>query len=193
MARVWQAPFLAPRQARWTRLVADVDLPNRSGAPQGHPTLISRLVTPEYWERQCNLAFRPTAYSMPNPTNQSYGFPRFPTTVDAVNTFTGGWSAFPAPPAAPSAPRGPAGPPRIFFVNGELDPWRPAGVSSDERLGGPMVGTAQQPVHVIPGGVHCEDLSVQNVGANEGVAKVWQEAKTTLKQWVDEFYAAYAP
>ena len=77
---------------------------------------------------------------------------------------------------------------RLIWTNGEFDPWRSSGVSSEYRPGGPLVSTPEQPVQIIPGGFHCSDLIASNGIANEGVQKVIDNEVAQLKTWVDEFY-----
>lgn len=57
---------------------------NFSGAPRGTPTLVSRLVTDEYWQRQCTLQF-------PEVNGYTYGSVNPDINVHSVNKHTKGW------------------------------------------------------------------------------------------------------
>jgi hypothetical protein len=137
-----------------------------SAAPHGTKSLISRFVTAAYWERQCALFFPPEG-------NYTYGIARG-LRQEQFNARTGGWKSRPSV--------------RLIYTNGQFDPWRTAGVSSEFRPGGPMQSTEQQPVQIIPGGFHCSDLILSNADANEGVRKVVEREIEVLKGWVAEWH-----
>ncbi|EPE10865.1 serine peptidase [Ophiostoma piceae UAMH 11346] len=139
----------------------------QDGAPEGTPTVVSRLVTAEYWQRQCPLYF---------PDEDGYTFGSSPTggkTVADTNAYTGGWFHNTT---------------RLIWANGEFDPWKDATVSSDFRPGGALVSTPEAPVNVIPGGIHCSDLIMANAQQNAGVAAVVADEIAVIKAWVEEFY-----
>lgn len=152
------------------RLPARIHRPSQltspSGAPRGHDSLVSTLITASYWSRQCALFF-------PASEGGSYGLQRG-LTPDAFNAYTGGW-----------APRKSQ---RLIYANGEFDPWRTAGVSSEFRPGGALRSTKEVPVQVIPGGFHCSDLILKNYDANGGVRRVVDEEVRIIRGWVGEFY-----
>jgi hypothetical protein len=79
-------------------------------------------------------------------------------------------------------------PKRLLWVNGEFDPWRTSGVSSEFRPGGPLVSTKEQPVMIVPGGFHCSDLRASNGVANAAVQRVVDAEIAQLKAWVGEYY-----
>lgn len=54
-----------------------------SGAPKNVTSIVSRLVTAEYWQRQCSLFF-------PEEDGYTYGSARGKTAED-VNAWTKGW------------------------------------------------------------------------------------------------------
>jgi len=137
----------------------------QDGAPENVPTIVSRLVTPAYWQRQCGLFF-------PKEGNFTFGS-NAGKTVNTVNAFTGGWDI--------------ANTERLTWTNGEFDPWRTASVSSEFRPGGPKVSTAAAPIHVIPDGVHCFDLLAENGQVNAGVQAVINAETAQIKAWVAEF------
>ncbi|KIP11822.1 hypothetical protein PHLGIDRAFT_10371 [Phlebiopsis gigantea 11061_1 CR5-6] len=88
----------------------------QDGAPQNHPTLVTRLVQPASDERQCTYFF---PHTLPKPTTPD---------IASTNVAYGGWNAVT---------------PHLFFANGQRDPWREATVSADTA---PAVSTAQQPI-----------------------------------------------
>ncbi|KAK3349774.1 serine-type peptidase-like protein [Lasiosphaeria hispida] len=137
----------------------------QTAPPPSHPTLISRLLTPNYFRAQCALYFPST------PTTAVARGQRAPD----LNARTGGWAAAPHTP-------------RVMFTNGELDPWLGATVSAPGRPGGPLAGSEETPVRVIPGGMHCSDLYRQNWAGNEGVRRVVEAEVRDVKRWVGEFY-----
>jgi len=128
---------------------------------------VSRLINNTYWERQCPLYFPPE-------DGYAHGIARGLSEKD-VNAWTGGWTKNTT---------------RVTWVNGEFDPWRDATVSSTSRPGGELLSTAQAPVAVIPGGVHCSDIIMKNAAIDPaGHGKVIREQIDIIKGWVQEFYA----
>ncbi|KAH7317225.1 peptidase S28 [Rhexocercosporidium sp. MPI-PUGE-AT-0058] len=103
----------------------------QDGAPRGTPTIVSRLVTAEYWQRQCGLLF-------PEVNGYTYGSTNPNINVHSVNKYTKGWRLDDTA--------------RLIWTNGEFDPWRTASMSSEFRPGGPLDSTAQHPLQIIPGG-----------------------------------------
>ncbi|OSX65769.1 hypothetical protein POSPLADRAFT_1132286 [Postia placenta MAD-698-R-SB12] len=125
------------------------------GAPEGVPTIVSRLITPAYIERQCTYYF-PEAFSAPTA-------PR----VDATNAAYGGWFVQAD---------------RLFFANGKRDPWRDATVSAD---GTDFSSTSMQPIAVGDGfhcsdyyAQNAQDPTVAAV-QNRGLAAI----KEWLSSW----------
>ncbi|KAF4626929.1 hypothetical protein G7Y89_g11228 [Cudoniella acicularis] len=123
----------------------------QDGAPEGIPTIVSRLVTAEYWQRQCPLLF-------PEVNGYTYGSANPSINVGTVNKYTKGWELDNTT--------------RLIWTNGEFDPWRSSGVSSQFRPGGPLPSTPQHPLQIIPGGFHCSDLILYNGVVNSGVQTV---------------------
>ena len=138
------------------------------GAPTDRPTLVSRLVTPDYWIRQCGL------YFPAGPQGQTYGLAAGRTEAE-VNAYTGGWAA-----TKPTE--------RLIFVNGGYDPWRESGVSAETRPGGPLESSAALPVLVVPGGFHTSDLLTENGRDNPGCQAVIDAEVNQLAEWVGEWY-----
>ena len=91
-----------------------------SGTSQG-PTLVSTLIQPSYYARQCQLMFKGAFSGPPVPnalgTNQKYN----------------GWNV-----------KGD----RLFFANGRQDPWREVTTSAETQ---DFVGTALQPIELSNG------------------------------------------
>lgn len=160
-------------------------------------TIVSRLVTPEYYQRQCELFFPPVDGAVYS-TSPSLG--ERAKTAAMLNAQTGGWmypisgagaAGFPTNPgsefsiALPPRPKQ-----RIAWTNGEFDPWRSAGVSSELRPGGPLASdeATSRPVYLIEGARHCNDLLVKNAEANVEVLKTQQGVLRNIKTWVAEFY-----
>ncbi|KAL2022241.1 hypothetical protein VTK56DRAFT_5851 [Thermocarpiscus australiensis] len=139
----------------------------QDGAPLTKPTLVSRLVTADYFREQCPLFF---------PASEgggTYGVAQGKRAPD-VNRWTGGWSA--------------TNTTRAMHTNGQLDPWRHATLSSPSRPGGPVKSTKQLPVRLVEGGTHCSDLYGPNWDVNDGVRKLAQDAVENMVEWVGEFY-----
>jgi hypothetical protein len=141
----------------------------QDGAPRSTPTIVSRLVTAEYYQRQCSLYF-------PTVNGYTYGSAINPNNnVHQVNKHTQGWRLEDST--------------RLIWTNGEFDPWRTSGVSSEFRPGGPLQSTAQHPVQIIPGGFHCSDLRLKNGQVNAGVQTVIDNEVAQIVAWVQEYYA----
>ncbi|KAI9742271.1 MAG: hypothetical protein M1818_004171 [Claussenomyces sp. TS43310] len=146
----------------------------QDGAPLGVPTVVSRLVTASYWQRQCGLFF-------PQEGSHVYGSSPShlpPLSVHTENLYTDGW--YTSSPLKPSK--------RLIWTNGEFDPWRTTGVSSQFRPGGPLQSTPEAPVQVIPAGIHCSDLYMGDAKVNAGVQEVVDNEVKQIVEWVNEFY-----
>lgn len=140
----------------------------QDGAPTNETTIVSRLVSAAYWQRQCALYF---------PTPGTFGSsPAVGKTAADVNAYTGGWDT--------------AGNlTRLIWTNGEFDPWRDSTVSSVYRPGGQYTGTPENPLQIVPDGIHCSDMLAENGAVNAGVQAVIDNEVAQIKVWVDEFYA----
>ncbi|KAK0708905.1 serine carboxypeptidase S28-domain-containing protein [Apiosordaria backusii] len=137
----------------------------QTGAPAGQPSIMSRHVTPEYFERQCRLMF-------PDQGDAKSGLSSGKMAED-VNRLTSGWFVNTT---------------RLIWTNGEFDPWRSGSVSSKYRPGGPQQSTVETPVYLIPGGRHCNDLDARSGERNQGVQRVQLESIARMVGWVNEFY-----
>lgn len=142
----------------------------QDGAPENRPTIVSRLVTAEYWIRQCGL------YFPEGPNGANYGIAKGKTEQE-VDAYTGGWNIDNTQ--------------RLIYVNGGFDPWREAGVSSDLRPNGPLQSTPQVPVEIVPGGFHTSDLITKNGEVNAGCKKVQDALVAQLAKWVGEYPKKY--
>lgn len=138
----------------------------QDGAPAGRPSIVSRLVTAQYWQRQCALYF-PTG-----PNGETFASALGKTEAD-LNAYTKGWNTRQST--------------RLIYANGQLDPWREAGVSSDFRPGGPLQSTPQVPVNVVPGGFHTSDLVTRNGAVNAGAKQVIDAEVAQIKAWVAQY------
>ena len=76
---------------------------------------------------------------------------------------------------------------RLIWVNGDYDPWREAGVSSEFRPGGPLQSRPEAPVVIVPGGFHTSDLVTRNGLVNSGAQSAIDTVVAQLKTWVAEF------
>ncbi|TQS36050.1 hypothetical protein Golomagni_03509 [Golovinomyces magnicellulatus] len=154
-----------PADRQWTWMLCNEPFSYwQDGAPQTRPTLVSRLVTSDYWQRQCPLYF---------PLEDDNSFrPR--QTVDDVNKYTKGWDLTDAR--------------RLLWINGQYDPWKTSGMSSEFRPDGPFQGNTEQPILVIPDGIHCSDLRISNAEANAGVKKVVENEIKQISTWIAEYY-----
>ena len=140
----------------------------QDGAPRSQSTIVSRLVTAAYWQRQCANYF-------PTINGYTYGSNISPdNNVHQVNKHTEGWRLEDTT--------------RLIWTNGEFDPWRTSGVSSQFRPDGPLESTAQHPVQIIPGGFHCSDLRLKNGAVNSGVQTVIDNEVAQIVAWTKEFY-----
>ncbi|CCC07641.1 unnamed protein product [Sordaria macrospora k-hell] len=154
-----------------------------TGAPKNTPnkeqkkqiSIVSRKLTPEYWQRQCEMHF-PTAEN-----GEQYGSAKGKTT-EMLNMKTGGWGRV-------NERR------RVIWTNGEFDPWRSTTMSSELRPGGPLQSTEDAPVFLIKNSQHADDAfteaGMKGAGhrINPEVVKVQEKAVEIMKKWVGEFKA----
>ncbi|TVY33265.1 putative extracellular serine carboxypeptidase [Lachnellula subtilissima] len=143
----------------------------QDGAPPGTASIVSRLVNGQYWQRQCELFF-PTVNGYTYGSNISAD-----NNVHQVNKHTQGWRLEDTT--------------RLIWTNGEFDPWRTSGISSEFRPGGPLASTEQHPVQVIPSGIHCSDLRLKNGQVNAGVQQVIDNEVAQIVKWVEEYPKKY--
>ncbi|KAK6066992.1 serine carboxypeptidase S28 [Seiridium cupressi] len=123
--------------------------------------IVSSQLQPEQYSRRCPLTFPETNGFVAGSVT---GW-----TEEHLNMWTKGWDA-------PYK--------RVFFVNGEFDPWRSATLSSDYRPDGPA-NTTDAPVYIVKGGVHTPELFV-----DEEDPYTWPVVEAAIKQmgaWLDEW------
>ncbi|KAH7317866.1 peptidase S28 [Rhexocercosporidium sp. MPI-PUGE-AT-0058] len=140
----------------------------QSGAPLHETTIISRLITGDYWQKQCSLFF-PTVNGFTYRSNASPD-----NNVHQVNKYTKGWRLEDTT--------------RLIWTNGQFDPWKAASMSSEYREGGPFPGSATAPLQIIPGGFHGSDFGLWEAKANAGVQNVVDNEVAQIVKWVAEYY-----
>ncbi|KAF7719783.1 Serine carboxypeptidase [Penicillium ucsense] len=138
----------------------------QDGAPSHVQSLVSRSVDAKYWQRQCSLYF-------PEVNGFTFASAKGKDAED-VNQKTKGWDLTDTT--------------RLIWANGEFDPWRTSGMSSEYRPGGPLKSRPSAPLNIIPGGFHCSDLILKNGAVNAGVQKVIDAEVAQIKTWVAEYY-----
>jgi len=138
----------------------------QTGAPKNRASIFSRLVGPDYYQRQCPLFF-------PREGPFTFGSGRGET-AQKLNAETGGWQF--------------TGKNRLIHVNGEFDPRRSASVASEFRPGGPYKGTKNTPSTIIKGSRHCNDLSKKNGIYNSDIAASQKSTVEQIGKWTKEFY-----
>ncbi|KAI5856184.1 peptidase S28 [Durotheca rogersii] len=147
----------------------------QTGAPFNRPTVFSRLVDANYYQRQCELFF-------PREGEYTYASALGKTAAD-LNAHTKGWR-LPESLHANS---------RLLWVNGEFDPWRSASVESDFRPGGPLTSeNPGAPSILIAGSRHCNDLRVSNT-VNPAIQKAQDDIVAQIATWTREFRSPLTP
>ncbi|KAH8671658.1 serine carboxypeptidase S28 [Xylariales sp. PMI_506] len=144
----------------------------QTGAPEGQPTIMSRLCNADYYQRQCSNFF-PTTSGFTFASNRGVSETTF-------NDQTTGWDETQTT--------------RLLYVNGEFDPWRSASVSSvfRDNGAGPLSATSDGvPVIVIENATHCNDLSMHNGLVNSAVAAAQAAEVSQICTWVAEFYQTH--
>lgn len=128
----------------------------QESAPHGHPSIVSRLVQPAYDLRQCQAMFPEAFPSLPVPNTLR------------TNQAYKGWNVRLQ---------------RLFFANGQRDPWREATVSAETHR---IASTASQPI-AVSDGFHCSDLSKRNANVDATIAKVQTEALKYMATWLAQW------
>lgn len=126
--------------------------------------IVSAQLRPEQYNRRCELMF-------PETNGHVVGYVAGWTPAHLAD-YTGGWDAAYE---------------RVFFVNGQYDPWRSATLSSDVRPGGPIVTDVDSrfQVRVVKGGVHTPEMFIdQN---DEDTWPIIQDAIAQMGAWLDEW------
>jgi hypothetical protein len=144
----------------WTWIVCNEVGFLQEGAPEDVPTIVTRLVQPAYDIRQCSLMFS-DVFPSPSDVPMAAG-------VTDTNKAYDGWNVTID---------------RLFFANGQRDPWREATVSAD---GVDRASTNTQPI-AIGDGFHCSDLSTTNAQVDSTVLAVQTKALSFMKTWLAEW------
>ncbi len=135
----------------------------KPNSTDGTFNIVSAFVDVNFFARTCPLMF-PAVHGYTS--GLARGF-----TPEHLDLYTGGWDA-------PFE--------RVLFVNGEVDPWRSATVSSDFRPGGRRNATADMPVFVVPGGNHCPELTLD---AYDGYPDLYDDIVAVMKKWLKAWKA----
>ncbi|KAH8690492.1 putative serine peptidase [Talaromyces proteolyticus] len=136
----------------------------QDGAPKGASSIVSRLVTANYFLRTCGTYFQTDdGYTYASAKGRRSG---------AVNAWSKGWFGTTE---------------RVIWAQGQYDPWREETVSSDFRPGGPLSSSDPNPIFVMEDASHCYDLILQNAQNNAGVQQVVDQEVKQMKAWVAEF------
>jgi len=149
--KAWPAQFCA----EWGYL--------QGGAPEGHPSIVSRLITPEYTGEICVLAFPPgKLFQMPAEPN-----------VTAINQ----WGAFEI--AAD----------RLAFIDGSADPWIYATPHSPDADEPDREDSLTRPFKLIKGGVHHWDENGLEDGKDEPkrIRKIHEDEVEFVRAWMAEW------
>jgi len=77
---------------------------------------------------------------------------------------------------------------RLFFANGQRDPWREVTMSTDFL---PLVSTEQQPIAVASGGYHCSDLIISYGNVDASIKQVQNLGAAYMAKWVAAWHAAH--
>ncbi|GAA6033813.1 hypothetical protein JCM8097_000354 [Rhodosporidiobolus ruineniae] len=132
-------------------------------APEGTPSLVSRLITPDYTAQICRKAF---------PPGEINRVPAEPN-VTAINQ----WGSFDFSY------------PRLAFVDGSADPWLYATPHSPTAPHPDRKDTLKEPFKLIPGGVHHWDENGLLPPASEPaeIAQVHKEEIEFVQAWMQEW------
>ncbi|KAI0332897.1 peptidase S28 [Cubamyces sp. BRFM 1775] len=128
------------------------------GAPATSPALVSRLITPAYWERQCTYYF-PEVFSSPPDTSAA---------ASRTNQKYGGWNVSTE---------------RLIFLNGVRDPWREVTVAA---AASPNGGSDLQP-HLLGDGYHCSDMLISEGNLSSLVNAEQQQTLQYFAQWLADW------
>ena len=71
---------------------------------------------------------------------------------------------------------------RLFFANGQRDPWREATVSAD----GLNIESTERQTIAVSDGFHCSDLSTATGNVDATVKAVQQKALASIHRWLAE-------
>ncbi|KAJ7671591.1 serine carboxypeptidase S28-domain-containing protein [Mycena polygramma] len=130
------------------------------------PSIVSRLVNPAYWERQCPLWF---------PAEDGVAVPAL-APVNQINAMFDGWNIKEK---------------NMLFVNGQFDPWRSGSVSSQLPFAPRVPSTSQQPILLVETGVHCWDMITSTAQANPKTRVVFNQVVAQMVTWMKQWDATH--
>ncbi|TFK81243.1 hypothetical protein K466DRAFT_532012 [Polyporus arcularius HHB13444] len=138
----------------WNWMVCNQFGFSRIGASEGHPTIVSRHLTAQYYERGCQYDF-PGAFKGPKKLSILNAL--------AVNNAYGGWNVTTD---------------RLIFANGQRHPWREATVAAN---GASFPKMALQP-HLLSDGFHCSDMDASE-GVSKAIKAVQDATVEYMTKW----------
>ncbi|GAA5893938.1 hypothetical protein JCM6882_003133 [Rhodosporidiobolus microsporus] len=134
-------------------------------APEGHPSLVSRLITPDYTGQICRKAFPPGEINrvLPEPN------------VTEINQYGSFDLSYP----------------RLAFIDGSADPWLYATPHSPTAPNPNRKDTLKRPFKIIEGGVHHWDENglLPPLSEPAEIAKIHREEVKFVKEWMREWEA----
>ncbi|KAL2143162.1 hypothetical protein VTI28DRAFT_309 [Corynascus sepedonium] len=139
-----------------------------TGAPADSPSIVSRKIDADYWQRQCEMHF-------PAVGDDKYGSSDGRRTVATLNERSGGWGERESK--------------RVIWTSGEFDPWRATSMTSEVRPGGPLESSEDVAVFVIKNAEHADDSFTErgmanlNLKINPEVVKVQEQSIEIMKKW----------
>ncbi|KAG6330296.1 hypothetical protein ID866_8793 [Astraeus odoratus] len=119
----------------------------QDGPPLDQPAIVSRILTPGYFE--------------------TFSSPPQPSTAEVDTTYSG-WNVEVD---------------RLFFANGQRDPWREVTVSSEFVS---KASTDMQPIYV-GDGFHCSDMVTKSGVDDATIAEVQSAALRYMKTWLADY------
>ena len=78
---------------------------------------------------------------------------------------------------------------RLFFANGQRDPWRDATISAENLT---VASTSNQPIFVSDG-FHCSDMIVGNAQIDSSIQNVQNQGLSSMATWLAEWKTTQQP
>jgi hypothetical protein len=156
-------------QRTWRWLLCNEPFGWSHGGPpsnQPGPYLVSKLLRPEYFIRQCSLFFPD------GPNGETFGLATG-NTENQLNRLTSGWETRNST--------------RLLYATGDRDPWEAVTISSKYRPSGPLQSSPSIPVISLPGGFHTSDLVALNGEVNLEVHVAIERIIQQMVVWVNEW------
>ncbi|KAG8878361.1 hypothetical protein FRB97_002575 [Tulasnella sp. 331] len=126
-------------------------------------SIVSSIVTPAYWQRQCDHLF---------PINGKLS--NYAPAIAQNNAIYDGWKLKAN---------------NLFVVNGQYDPWRSASLSSNWAP--KSQNTETQQIQIVAGGHHCWDWIISDALYDPDIKRVVDIGVAQQKAWVKQWYAAH--